>query len=383
MPATRVPVAPHMITWARQRASLAADDLRKAFPKLDEWERGDISPTMLQLQKYASRTRAPLGYFFLSAPPDESLSIPDFRTMADQPVVKPSPDLVDTIHACELRQDWFRQYAAAAGNERISFVGAHSLEDNPAEVAEVLRRSLGFGLDQRDEFTSRKTALDGLRERAEDAGILVMISGIVGANTTRTLDLQEFRGFSLVDPIAPLIFINGSDAKAGQIFSLAHEIAHIALGQSGVSAQNMRDLAGGSDVERWCNQVAAELLVPVASLRSQFDATTELDTLLGQLSRVYKVSELVILRCMLDASLIGQDAFRGAYSRQLEKISPLKTSSGGDFYNTHPIRLSKLFARSVISDTLEGRTLYRDAYRLLSINSTSTFNGLTEKLGVA
>jgi Zn-dependent peptidase ImmA (M78 family)/transcriptional regulator with XRE-family HTH domain len=374
-----------MIRWARDRAGLTTADLSRRFPKLGEWEADDSHPTMRQLEDFARATHTPVGYFFLPQPPVETLPIPDFRTFGDSPVRTPTPELLDTIYSCEQRQEWFRAYASDHGVDPVPFVGTASLDDQPHEVAARLRDILGFGLARRVDFGTWTNAIDGLRDHAEDVGVLVMISGVVGTNSHRKLNPDEFRGFSLVDALAPLIFINGADSKAAQIFSLAHELAHLALGGSGVSRPDLGSLGEEERTERWCNAVAAELLVPADSLRAEMDRDASISSELQRLARFYKVSTLVILRRMLDVSLITRAVFREEYDAELSRIMAIvsERESGGNFYNTHPVRVSKRFARALITDTLEGRTLYGEAFRLLGFKKTSAFHELGERLGVA
>jgi Zn-dependent peptidase ImmA (M78 family) len=337
------------------------------------------------LEDYAQATHTPIGYLFLPTPPVETLPVPDFRTFGNQPVLTPTPDLLDTIHMCEQRQEWYRGYAEARGAEPVAMVSSLGLDSDVIEAAGQLRDMLGFGLARRVDFPTWTAALDGLREHAEDAGILIMINGIVGSNTHRKLNPDEFRGFALADSLAPLVFINGADTKAAQIFTLAHELAHVALGGSAISRPDLGSLEETSRTERWCNRVAAELLVPVSSLTQEFLTSNDISAELTRLARYYKVSTLVILRRIFDAGLIDQQAYRPVYEAELERLLALigEGSSGGNFYNTQPVQVSKRFARALIADTLAGRTLHRDAFRLLGFRKFSTFEELGQRLGVA
>ena len=376
----RVNVEPALYAWAFERSRLDVDELLNKFPKLRQWETGEQSPTLKQLENLARATRTPVGYFFLPAPPVEEVPIPDFRMIGDEQVARPSPDLLDTIFDCQQRQDWYRDYALGLGLGPISHVGSLSLAESPTQAATVISDVLSFSVGQRGSNWS--DALAYLRDRAEELGVLVMVSGVVGSNTHRKLDAQEFRGFALVDSIAPLVFVNGADTRAAQIFTLAHELAHVWLGETGISDADF-SRASTHAAERWCNEVAAELLVPI-ELRSEYAPAADLTGELDRLARRFKASTLVVLRRVHEAGFIGWDEFRSAYRDELARVMRLidGAGDGGNFYNTQPVRVSKLFARSVITSTLEGQTLHTDAFRMLGFKKISTFRELSDRLGV-
>lgn len=384
--AVRVEVAPAMLAWARQRSGHEEAYLIRKFPQLNLWERGELFPTLKQLEDYARTTYTSIGYFFLQEPPTDRLPIPDFRTMGDERVAIPSPHLLEMIAICQERQAWYRDYMLSEGEDPVTFVGSLT-EDIPIEeAADQMRSHLGFDVEERDQFPTWSEALGRLSENAEAAGVLVMISSIVGSNTHRKLDSEEFRGFALADPYAPLVFINGADTKAAQIFTLAHELAHVWLGQSAVSNSALDRPNPVSEpkskLERWCNAVAAELLVPLRVLLQDFRQHADLTDEVKRLAKRYKVSTLVVLRRVFDASLLDWNQFRSAYDAERDRVMDARESSGGNFYHTQPVRVSKRFARAIIAHTLEGQTPYRDAFRLLGFRSPSAFEGLGRTLGV-
>ena len=225
-------------------------------------------PTLKQVEKFAKATYAPVGYLFLAQPPVEAVPIPDFRAPAASRVNRPSPDLLDTIYICQQRQEWYRDFARSEGEDRLHFVGSAELTSSVTEIAARMRAALGFDVEERRRIPTWTDALRRFIDQADLLGVLVMISGVVGSNNRRKLDPNEFRGFALSDDLAPLVFINGADTKAAQMFTLAHELAHIWLGQSALSDVDP-GAAPSHRVEIWCNQVAAEFLVPMEDLRDR------------------------------------------------------------------------------------------------------------------
>jgi Zn-dependent peptidase ImmA (M78 family) len=378
----RVAVRPEMFRWARERAGLGLGALASRFPSLDAWERGGVQPTLKQLESFAQATHTPVGYLFLPEPPVEKVPIPDFRTMGSERLERPSADLLDTLYLCQQRQEWYRDFARTEGESPLPFVGSVSLASGIEETAARIRGALGFDLEERRRTSTWTEALRRFIGLADDLGILVMVSGVVGSNNRRKLDPEEFRGFALVDPLAPLVFINGADTKAAQMFTLAHELAHVWLGQSALS-----DVAPASSptnaFEVWCNQVAAELLVPLATFREEYQPEAMLRDEMDRLARRFKVSTLVVLRRIHDAGGLTADQFWREYRRELERLRAMPAGDGGNFYLTLGARASKRFARALVVSTLEGRSSFTEAFRLLGLKKLATFQELGHSLGVA
>lgn len=276
---------------------------------------------------------------------------------------------------CQQRQEWYHEYARSIKEQSISFVGSAKQTNKVEEIAASMRHMLGFDVEKRRQLSTWTEALRRFIEQADALGILVMVSGVVGSNNKRKLDPQEFRGFALADKLAPLVFINGSDTKAAQMFTLAHELVHIWLGQSSVSDAQALQIPE-HQIEHWCNLVAAELLVPLAALRSEFKRDNLLSDEINRLARIFKVSSLVVLRRIYDAGGLTKDRFWQAYQKELKRLKALKKGSGGNFYLTQAARVSKRFARALVASTLEGQTLHRDAFRMLGFSKLKTFKDL-------
>lgn len=281
----------------------------------------------------------------------------------------------------QLCQDWYRDFARTMGEQPLSFIGSVAPSDDTVATAARIRDTLHFDVEERRHLPTWTDALRRFVDLADALGVLVMVSGVVGSNNHRRLDPTEFRGFALADPLAPLIFINGADTKAAQMFTLAHEMAHLWLGQSAVSDAEASAISDHA-LERWCNEVAAELLVPIASISDTYEPAADLRLEVDRLARRFKVSTLVILRRIYDSGGLTRDEFRSAYDEELARLRALPKGDGGSFYLTLGARVSKRFARALVTTTLEGRTSFTECFRLLGVRKMSTFHDVADSLGV-
>ena len=322
----RVPVNPATLRWAQERSGKDVETLVRRFPKYREWEAGTVKPTYRQLRDFAKATYTPFGVLFSGEPLDDELDIADFRTVTGTQPRKPSPHLLDTVYLCQRRQNWYHEYALEQEHDPVEFVGSARLNDDPAQVARNMSSVLDFHVRDRSDIANWTLAVRRFADRADAKGVLVMISGVVGNDTSRALDPDEFRGFALSDDLAPLVFVNGADAKAAQMFTLAHELAHIWLGNTGLSNTSLTSTAG-HQTEKWCNQVAAELLVPADALREQYRQGEELKRTLRRMTAHFKVSTLVVLRRLRDTGCLSHERFRDTYQNEPD-CRPVRTPAG-------------------------------------------------------
>jgi Zn-dependent peptidase ImmA (M78 family) len=370
--AETIEVKPEIIRWALHRSGRTAGGLAQKFPKIHVWENDLARLTMTELEKLAAATLTPLGFFFLPKPPVEKLPIPDFRTVKDMPLQGMSPDLIDTVNFMVMRQDWYREYLRDDGVPELPFVGSVELSASPKKVAESIKEKLGLVRNWAAAKYSWTDALSSLRDCIEAIGVVVVTNGVVGNNNNRRLSPEEFRGFVLCDKQAPLIFVNGSDAKSAQVFTLFHELAHLWLGKSAIFDD--KQIEEPSDViEIFCNSVAAEATVPAFDIETLWPRYQKEDPLFIQLSRYFKVSPIVIGRRLLELNFISRKVFFDFYIeyQKLDKTGGVPDSSGGNFYYIQNNRVGKRFARAVASAAYEGKLSYTDAFRLTGLTAAT------------
>ncbi len=379
---TILTLAPEVLVWARARAGVTQGELAAKLKVNPEdvvaWERdGRISSS--RVRKLAKATYAPWASLYRASPPVESLPLEDFRTLSAGTPSTHSVDLRETVDLMRSRVDWMRNRLLESGADPIWFVSSGSISAAPDVLADTLRRGLGLRPEWATTHQSYEGALSALRDQAEQAGILVVFNGVVGNDTHRPLDRREFQGFAIADPYAPLVFVNKSDFKSAQMFTFAHEMAHLLLGADALSRYDL-EIVPTHHVERCCNRVAAEFLVPGAILRRLWRRDADAHDEVRRIARRFKVSTVVLARRALDAGWIAEPEFRRIYSRESALWPNSRDiASGGNFWVNQKWRIGPRFAAAIASAVRAGQLTYPRAFRLTGLRGESFFK-LNEKL---
>lgn len=376
-------VQPNMVSWARERVGLSVEDAARKLhvktERFETWESGEDHPTLCQAQDLARAAHIPMGWLYLRSPPEEKVQLPDLRTVRNIERQELSPDFRDQLNEVLYKQQEYIELIREEGAEPLPFVGKFSIRDDVHAVVADIRAALGLDQEMRQAARDWRDFLHTLILQAERLGVLVMRSGIVGNNTHRPLSVDEFRGFAVSDVYAPLIFINGTDALPAQIFTLAHELAHLWIGESGISNQAIHGRGGPSHrVEAFCNHVAAELLAPADEIARLWCSDREPDENIQTLARHFRVSGAVMLYRAKNLGYISQDLFDALYRIEISRHQRQKRHNGGAPPTlTVPARNSHLLTDTVIAAAYEGRVLFRDACRILGAKMSTL-----EKLAV-
>ncbi|CAM4411914.1 Zn-dependent peptidase ImmA, M78 family [Pedobacter westerhofensis] len=364
-----------MLSWAIARAGHDLRDFTTRFPKVQDWLSGAKLPTLKQLEEFSHRVHLPFGYLFLDQPPHEALNFPFFRTGGGQQQGV-SLNVYDTILLIQKRQDWLAEYLVDNEFPALNYVGSAAGESNPMVIVQSIRQTLNLEPIWASRVKSWADALDHLAAKLENAGIQVVFNSVVENNNHRPIDVEECRGFILVDAHAPFMFVNAADGKAAQMFTIAHELAHIWIGQS--AGFDMQQLLPADDpLEKLCDQVAAELLVP----RDEFKHFWARNPNLQAMSRYFKVSPIVLARRALDLGKISKATFFQWYGEYHEGVKYKKENmaGGGDFYLTQKKRLGLRYVSLVDRAVREKQLLYREAYQLTGLKG-DTYQNFINKL---
>lgn len=370
-----------IIRWACNRIGSLYSELSasKDFKRLSNEKDGAVSLTLKQAEKLAKVLRYPFVFLLLDSPVTDidKLPIADFRSIEGKEI-KPNINLKEQIEYSLNQQDWFSDYVNTCDLDVFKYNGKFSLHDDPQEVGLKLKEFLKIT------YKLSKNANDYLKRLKiilENNGILVSSSKVL-KNTQNRLSLSDFRGFALYDDNAPLIFINGNDSTSAQIFTLCHELGHIVLGQSGVSDVVKNN---SKKIEKWCNEFAANILMPKNDVIDTFDQYINISQFLQDATKLFHVSTNALLLRIYNLNLIDKDTFdkewakaKALYKDCLKSLQESNGKSSGNYYKTVNSRLSHRLLQSLISSTSVGKTTFRDATYLLGMKSVSTFDKLVK-----
>ncbi|GAB2786857.1 XRE family transcriptional regulator [Halomonas shantousis] len=370
-----------MLTWARERSGIPMPEFARkcgvTIERLQAWEIGELPITFHQAMQFAEKAHVPFGYLFLTEPPEETLPIPDLRTLEGQGVTRPSAELLDLIKLMLQRQEWYRDYLKQHLAEPNPNVGRYSANHSVAEIVADMRAQLGVGDHPKrgkwDDYYR------DLTQRIEALGILVMRQGDMG-HYTRPLRVEEFRGFAIVDDYAPIIFVNHGDALGARLFTLIHELCHIWIGQSGISDGNANT---HRQQEVLCNAVAAEFLVPEQEFSSfwQHDLAHWQDNL-PTLEAHFHVSTWALARRALTLNFISPAQY-GRYIADQQALYKMRERSGAPtYFQTKKSQISQRFSKAVVSEALSGQLMLREASALLGGVKPNKMERFAKELGI-
>ena len=390
---SKFPVNPAIIPWAMQRLRQSKADFAHSLDTsekvVDAWIAGKKQPTGNQAQEIADRLFIPLGYLMLDDLPDISLDAVDFRTSGNHRLKEPSQELWATYNEAVYRQQWYKEYAIENEYATCEFVGSLSMKIPVMEAAAKIREILQLSDDDLASFKTWENYYAGLIYAMEEtAGVMVMRNSVVGNNTSRPLSVDEFRGFAIADRIAPLIFINSRDSRNAQLFTLIHEFVHLLIGHGGISGNDPLTKPDNM-VERYCNAVAAEFLVPQEILKQKWSDSwrteDELYENLKALAKNFHVSvSVMIIRCRT-LNLILPIIASSLWEKEQAAIQQAKDKAGGFGKPYHNMlnRISPLFAKTIIYQAEAGEIQLGDAYKLLNVKNHAAMKAFAKELGVA
>ena len=314
---------PKMLVWcrrtSRQSVEAAAKVARVTEERVKEWEDGISSPSFSQLKRLATLYKRPTCVFYLEQPPTDFTIMRDFRAIPKNANRDFSPKLALAIREARERSQWLSDTLKASGDFPLDFVKTASPKDNPQEVGKRLRLLVGMDLSEQQYCKDPADAFRTWRRKCEDLGVCVFI--------VHSVDVDEMRGFAIIDDHAPVVAVNSKDCHTAKTFTLLHEMAHILIGEAGVSGIEFSSKlhSSGKAIEKFCNAVAGEALVPASSLLSSFDAYKN-DNLIAtvKLSKQFHVSEEVIARRLLDLGKVPKNFYQSVRNIGIQRALAAK-----------------------------------------------------------
>lgn len=355
---SRLSVDKNTLSYYVEKSNVPLEMLQSKVADIEEILNGDKMPTFNQLSKIAQTLNVPTGLLLLKSTIDTNENLLNFRTVNSDNLNGMSNELKDTIMEMQVKQEFLRDEV----DYTLDFIGKFSIEDDYLKVVEDIRGYLNIPLDYQKE--TGQNALEYFRNKINQIGVFVFFNGKIKDNTHRTLNVKEFRGFVLSDTKAPIIFVNQKDSKAGQLFTLIHELVHLFINQQEIFNLIETEWYTFDPTEAFVNKVTAELLVPkdeIVKLNS-FD--------IDFLAKKFPVSKFVIVRRLLEIGVTSEAEYKAKViqlEKEFEEISSIKKTSSGNYNNNLKFRMDKTFFRYVENAVKQNRISYTDAFNIIGV----------------
>lgn len=376
--ANKIKVNKEIYIWAIKESRKDFAEIKNKFEKIENWISQVDYPTFRQVENLANFLKVPLGYMFLDRPPKTNIIESEFRTIKNK-MPEISKELQDTLYNMGRKRDWLSEYRKEMGWEKLipdDFGDLNKKGFNT--VCRLAKEHIGLDEFWYKGYRDNRTAFNYLRERLEDKGITVMQNGIVGSNTHRKLNVNEFRGFLLYDDIAPLIFINTNDSPSGKIFTLVHEYIHLLLQKEDIFVdENL--LIENSDEKR-INKITAEFLIPASHVKELWDSSKDEAEQIEGFSELFHASKLAVAIKLYNMGIINRHVVDIIKRKtEMERKDNDSGSSGGNYYNNSRSRFGNSFIRTVIQGAESGDISYTYAFKLLD-DSVKTYDYFKEEI---
>lgn len=371
MSAQRIHIEPQILRWIIERRGLDVDDYCLRNDKFEKWLNGEQDPTFRQAEEFAKSNYVPMGYLYLNEPLIETMPIPFFRSTKKK---VENLNVMDTVKILAERQLWLSNYLRSENLGNLDFVGSIATNMNVGLVASKMHEILDLPMDWAFSLQTVDKAIKDLTERLEDVGCIVAFSSTVGFSNARSIDVNDCRGFCLVDQHAPFIFVNSKDAKQAQLFTLAHEFAHILLGYSAGMGSNEGMQLGVK--EDYCDRLAAVFLAPADLFIGMWKKTTGN---IEALVRKFKISRFVVARRAKELGLLKEDKYWDMINAwKAEPVVDVARKKGPVSFAVRAVRnTGRVFLVHVNNAVNNQKLLHREAYRLTGMKG-DTFHSVVK-----
>ena len=360
-------INPDIVRWARERSGYTLQEVAKSLNRdvatISDWESGAAAPTYIQLEKLADKYRRPVAMFFFPEPPQEPNFVGQLALRSSE-IEQLAPGIRILLRQARARQLSLMELNMGVNPAEMKiFHDLHShLDNSPTELAEKTRAYLDISVEMQASWRNAKEALATWREQIEEKGIFVFKE----AFRDDSLD-----GFCLIHEQFPVIYLNNSRSSVRQIFSLFHELAHLLLGENGIT-RGINPV--GERIEVFCNQFAAEFLVPSSDLEALLNYPVYNDAVIEELAGHYRVSRPLILLKLIDQGIFTFDDYdqktkqwTEEYESRLEGRAGGESPGGGNYYNTHAVYLGYKFMELAFSRYHQGQCSIEELADHLSI----------------